>query len=1063
MGSRIKERCIYCGGDVLYDGSEPLVKCLLCGQILAVAKFENELLRIQKTEEENVLIKEQLKEAELEKQAADDRLFAALSDLGEIRDEQDTLGKVVHLLTEGQGDALQSLEFLKGVSERLLNTQNSFVARLGVVQDIAIQLQKNDMAEHERQSVMNEFMLWSQQILKEDVQRLQGIANSADELIAGQREIKNKVDELKAAADLHQKTLEEFRGQYTKDKLKKIQKLYRQAGDYQHDRRYDKAEEYYRRMLTEGEEDAEVYWRLIMCHYCVFYEKDDDGRMIPIILNPDLTDPAEMSLRKELVLQMTEQENVDYDTKLQEIDRILDKYRLLKDQVQYDIFISVKQDDNGRYTADSDVASDLYDFLTGHGLRVFNSRRTPIPAGHEYEPYIISALISAKVLIVVGTTPDNMNSNWVKNEWSRFQWLQYREKEKTGKTDRVLFCYLAKGMRAEQIPRALHPDRQAIYDGVKAHDELLMAIDFLKKTGIQTGGSGYIPTPLPKPDYGKVKKQMTAWLVIGKYEKVQKRYDELLDEGSFLEHASLHLAALCARNKVADINQILNSVFVLEDAPEYKTAVLLCDDEEEKQMLERYLAQNREWREKQNNESITPDSQVIRPAPITCNGNIVEETIQRISEKYADQPEFVSAVSEHLMSIKPAIVAKEYEYRENAVLERMLEPDREDRFDVHWVNDQGQDQVNKGYCVQFNKALGPYRGSIRLHPSVNLSMIKYLSYDLMFRNALSTLPLGGGMAGSDFSPGSKSDSEIMRFCQGFIRELCKYISDDTNLIRGNVGTGAKELGYMMEAYRKECGMSAAEKSAATHNPFAKQACGYGLLYITKALWESHGMSLKGKTASVSGSGNVAIYAIEKAHQLGVRVVTCSDSRGWIYDPAGIDVELLKEIREIRRTNLSEYADVRKSAEYHEFYANGTDALGVWQYKVDFAIPCAMQNEIGLEDAKMLADNAIVSVTEGANLPLTSDAEKYLKANGVMLLGSNAANIGSLIVSYLHEKNPSWTSGKLDNELEKIMEKLYKNISYAAEKYRIEMNGIPDYIVGADIAAFERVVEASGFH
>ena len=493
MATRIKERCIYCGGEVYYQGGEPPIKCDWCGQTIPVMKFQGEMTRMKKTEEENALIKQQLETAQKEKQAADDRLFAALSDLGEIRDEQDILGKTLHLLTEGQGDALQSLEFLKGISEKLVNSQNDIFAKMDVMQAIRNQLQKMDMAEHERQSVMNEFVTWSQQIREEDLDRLQGIANSADELIAGQREINSKVDELKAAVDLHQKTLEEFRGQYTKDKLKKIQKLYRQAEDYQHDRRYDKAEEYYHRMLTEGDEDAEeaeVYWRLIMCHYCLFYEKDGDGRMIPIILNPDLSDPAGMSLRKELAMQMTKQEKSYYTGKLKEIDRILDKYRLLKDQVQYDVFISVKQDDGGRYTADSDVASDLYDFLTSHGLRVFNSRRTVIPVGQEYEPYIISALISSKVLIVVGTTPENMNSNWVKNEWSRFQWLQFREKEKNGKTERVLFCYLAKGMRAEQIPRALHPDRQAIYDGVKAQSDLLAGLSFLKKTDTAVEGSG---------------------------------------------------------------------------------------------------------------------------------------------------------------------------------------------------------------------------------------------------------------------------------------------------------------------------------------------------------------------------------------------------------------------------------------------------------------------------------------------------------------------------------------------------------------------------------------------
>ena len=443
---------------------------------------------------------------------------------------------------------------------------------------------------------------------------------------------------------------------------------------------------------------------------------------------------------------------------------------------------------------------------------------------------------------------------------------------------------------------------------------------------------------------------------------------------------------------------------------------------------------------------------------IICNGKIVEETIQKISEKHADQPEFVNCVSEYLQSVKPAIVAREYEFRGNDILAKIVEPDRQDCFDVHWTDDQGQERVNKGYCVQFSKALGPYRGSIRLHSSVNLSVMKFLSFGLMFRNALSTLPLGSGMAGSDFESRAKSDGEIKRFCQSFVRELCKYIGDDAVLLRGNIGTGARELGFMKEAYREERGWSETENLATVSSPFAKKATGYGLLYITKALWESRGMSLKGKTAAVSGCGNVGIYAIEKAHQLGVKVVTCSDASGWIYDPAGIDVELLKEIKEVRREKLSAYANVKKSAEFH---MSRKDAPGIWQYKVDLAIPCATQNEIRLEDAKLLADNAVVSIAEGSAFAATPDAEKYLKENGVMLLGSNSANIGLVIVSYLHAKNPSWTSEKLDKELESIIEKIFRNIEHAAGKYGIKTNGIPDYVVGADIAAFERVVEGIG--
>ena len=401
MAEKIKQRCIYCGGDIYYHGGEQLVKCKWCGHTLVTAKFENEMARIRETEKENELVKKQLANAEKEKQAADDRLFAALSSLGEIRGEQDVLGKMLHILTGGQGEAQQQLQFLHGISERLVNSQDDIFARMAVMQEIAAHLQQIDMDAQERQTAMNEFMLWSQQVQAEDIRRLQNIESSSARLLKGQREINEKIEALKEAADRHQQELEAFHGEYTKDKLKELQQLYRQAANFQQDREFDKAEAYYRKVLTKGGEDAEVYWRLLMCHYCLTYQKDDEGNLIPIILNPDLTDPAEMSLRNELEQYLTRKNRAYYQAELEKIDRILDKYRLLKDQVQYDVFISVKQNRDGHYTSDSDVAADLYDFLTDQDLRVFNSRRTIIPAGQEYEPYIISALMSAKAMIVV--------------------------------------------------------------------------------------------------------------------------------------------------------------------------------------------------------------------------------------------------------------------------------------------------------------------------------------------------------------------------------------------------------------------------------------------------------------------------------------------------------------------------------------------------------------------------------------------------------------------------------------------------------------------------------------
>ena len=583
MPELIKERCLYCGGDVYYHSRQKLIKCEWCGETIYTVKFENVLVLMQETEEENAQIKQQLAKAEKENETANDRLFSALSALGQIRDDQDVLGQMLHLLTGNQNDALGSLQFLKEISKRLIGSQNDIFARMTVVQDIASQIQKIDMDAQERQTVMSQFMLWSQQTQEEDLQRLQEIAASSDQLLQETQEIHAKVNDLREKSSHLQQTIDAFHTEYTRDKLQELQQLYHQAADFQHDMRFDTAEEYYHNVVTKGGADAEVYWRLIMCHYCLFYEKNDEGRMIPIILNPDLTDPAEMSLRKELDALMTEEERPYYTTKLQEIDRILDKYRLLKGEVQYDIFISVKQDDNGHYTADGDVASDLYDFLKKRGLSVFNSRRTAIPAGHEYEPYIISALLSSKVLIVVGTSPENMLSNWVKNEWSRFQWLQYRDKEKTGKTDRVLFCYLAKGMQAEQIPRALHPDRQAIYDGVKAHDELLAGISFLKTY---------------KSDFRLVADQMKFWLIQGKYDRVLSKYNELTETGLFLSQAQLHLLALCAEKQVIDIQQVVCSEVILDEEAEFKAAIMLCRSDEEKEKLKELLAKNQEWRGK---------------------------------------------------------------------------------------------------------------------------------------------------------------------------------------------------------------------------------------------------------------------------------------------------------------------------------------------------------------------------------------------------------------------------------------------------------------------------------
>ena len=343
----------------------------------------------------------------------------------------------------------------------------------------------------------------------------------------------------------------------------------------------------------------------------------------------------------------------------------------------------------------------------------------------------------------------------------------------------------------------------------------------------------------------------------------------------------------------------------------------------------------------------------------------VDEVIESVIEKTPSEPEFHQALKEVLESIRPVVDANEELYRREAILERITEPDRQIRFRVPWVDDKGQAHVNRGYRVQFNNAIGPYKGGLRLHPSVNLGIIKFLGFEQIFKNSLTGLPIGGGKGGSDFDPKGKSDREIMAFCQSFMNELYKYIGADTDVPAGDIGTGAREIGYMFGQYKKITGLYEGVltgKGLSYGGSLARtEATGYGLLYFTEEMLKCNGKELAGKTVVVSGAGNVATYAIQKAHQLGAKVVTCSDSTGWVYDPEGIDVTALKEIKEVKRARLTEYKKYRPNSEYHE-------GKGVWTVKCDVALPCATQNELDLEDAKALVANGCFAVAEGANMP-----------------------------------------------------------------------------------------------
>ena len=434
----------------------------------------------------------------------------------------------------------------------------------------------------------------------------------------------------------------------------------------------------------------------------------------------------------------------------------------------------------------------------------------------------------------------------------------------------------------------------------------------------------------------------------------------------------------------------------------------------------------------------------------------VDEVIAQVIKENPNEPEFHQAVKEVLLSLRPVVEESEEAFRRDALLERLVNPERQIKFRVPWIDDKGQVHINTGYRVQFNSAIGPYKGGLRLHPSVNLGIIKVLGFEQIFKNSLTGLPIGGGKGGSDFDPKGKSDREIMAFCQSFMSELCKYIGADTDVPAGDIGTGAREIGYMFGQYKKLRGLFEGVltgKGMSFGGSLVRtEATGYGLLYIVEEMLKCHEESLEGKTVTVSGSGNVAIYAIEKAHQLGAKVVTCSDSTGWVYDPDGIDVEALKEIKEVKRQRLTEYIKYRPNSEYHE-------GRGVWSIKCDIALPCATQNELTLDDAKALVNNGVIAVAEGANMPTTADATDFLQENGVYFLPGKAANAGGVATSALEMSQNSerlcWSFEKVDAKLKDIMVSLYHNIDEASKKYGYEDN----FVVGANIAGFEKVVDA----
>ena len=433
----------------------------------------------------------------------------------------------------------------------------------------------------------------------------------------------------------------------------------------------------------------------------------------------------------------------------------------------------------------------------------------------------------------------------------------------------------------------------------------------------------------------------------------------------------------------------------------------------------------------------------------------VQEVLDALIKKNPDQPEFIQAATEVLQSLEP-VLERNPKYRDAALIERITEPERQLMFRVPWVDDQGKVQVNRGFRVQFNSAIGPYKGGLRFHPSVNLGIIKFLGFEQIFKNSLTGLPIGGGKGGSDFDPKGKSDHEVMAFCQSFMTELYKYIGADTDVPAGDIGVGGREIGYLYGQYKRITGLYEGVltgKGLTYGGSLARtQATGYGLVYLVEEMLKDHGNSISGKTVVVSGSGNVAIYATEKATQLGAKVVAMSDSNGWIYDAEGIDLSAVKEIKEVKRGRIKDYLSYRPNAKY-------TEGKGIWSVKCDVALPCATQNELNLDDAKALIANGVTAVGEGANMPTTLEATNEFLANKVLFAPGKAANAGGVATSALemsqNSMRLSWTFDEVDAKLKGIMTNIYHNIANAAKEYGYEDN----FVVGANIAGFLKVADA----
>ena len=445
---------------------------------------------------------------------------------------------------------------------------------------------------------------------------------------------------------------------------------------------------------------------------------------------------------------------------------------------------------------------------------------------------------------------------------------------------------------------------------------------------------------------------------------------------------------------------------------------------------------------------------------MAITNSYLKSVFEQVTKRNSNEPEFLQAVEEVFESLEP-VIEKHPEYEKSGLMERITEPERVVSFRVPWVDDNGKVQVNRGYRVQFNSAIGPYKGGLRFHPSVYQGIIKFLGFEQIFKNSLTGLPIGGGKGGSDFDPKGKSDNEIMRFCQSFMTELQKYIGQDVDVPAGDIGVGAREIGYLFGQFRKirnsyEAGVLTGKGLEYGGSLVRTQATGYGLLYFMREMLKANGQNLNGKTVIISGSGNVAIYAAEKAYEFGAKVLGMSDSNGCIYDENGVNLDIIKEIKEVKRGRIKEYLNYVPNAIYSE---NSGSVPAVYKIKAEIILPCATQNDINLETAKILVANGAIAVGEGANMPTTPDAVEYFIQNKVLFAPGKAANAGGVATSALemaqNSMRYSWNYDEVDQKLDGIMTNIFKNCEKAAKEYGYEGN----YVVGANIAAFRKIAKA----